>query len=44
MEGRIAFERLFSRFPRLSLAGATPTRSDRLVLRGYHHLPVLHDG
>jgi cytochrome P450 len=39
LEGRIAFERLFARFPEISLA-APPTRRDRLVLRGYETLPV----
>jgi cytochrome P450 len=39
LEGQTAFEKLFARFPEISLA-APPTRRDRLVLRGYETLPV----
>ena len=39
LEGQVAFEKLFARFPRIALAGV-PTRRDRLVLRGYETLPV----
>ena len=39
LEGQVAFEKLFARFPEISLA-APPTRRDRLVLRGYQALPV----
>jgi cytochrome P450 len=39
LEGQVAFEKLFARFPEISLA-APPTRRDRLVLRGYETLPV----
>jgi cytochrome P450 len=40
LEARVAFARLFARFPGLKPAAA-PTRRDRLVLRGYQSLPVL---
>jgi cytochrome P450 len=40
LEAQVAFPRLLQRFPRLGRAGE-PTRSDRLTLRGYRHLPVL---
>ncbi len=41
LEAAAAFPRLLARFPGLSPApGQTPTRRDRLVLRGYHTLPV----
>ena len=39
LEAQVAFERLFARFPEISLAGV-PERRDRLVLRGYETLPV----
>ena len=39
LEAQVAFEKLFARFPEISLAG-TPERRDRLVLRGYEALPV----
>jgi len=39
LEGQVAFEKLFARFPEIALAGV-PTRRDRLVLRGYETLPV----
>jgi cytochrome P450 len=38
-ETAIAFPRLLDRFPALAPAGE-PTRNQRLVLRGYEHLPV----
>ncbi|MGH3416068.1 MAG: cytochrome P450, partial [Actinocrinis sp.] len=46
LEGRIAFTRLFARFPRLSLAA--PAASLRwhsgLIMRGLHELPVRPEG
>jgi cytochrome P450 len=39
LEGRLAFPRLFQRFPDLAIA-AEPTRSDGLLLRGYSVIPV----
>ena len=39
LEAQVAFEKLFARFPEISLAGV-PERRDRLVLRGYETLPV----
>jgi cytochrome P450 len=39
LEARIAFEKLFARFPGIASAGAAE-RGDRLVLRGYRTLPV----
>lgn len=39
LEARIAFPLLLDRFPRLRPDGV-PVRRDRLVLRGYAHLPV----
>lgn len=39
LEGRIAFEELTSRYPRLELSG-TPVRRPLLVLRGYEAVPV----
>ncbi|MEH1126970.1 cytochrome P450 [Micromonospora sp. CPCC 206061] len=39
LEARIAFPLLLNRFPRLRPDGL-PVRRDRLVLRGYAHLPV----
>ena len=39
LEGQVAFEKLFARFPEIAPAGV-PTRRDRLVLRGYETLPV----
>lgn len=41
LEASAAFSRLLGRFPNLSaVPGSPPTRRDRLVLRGYHTLPV----
>ena len=40
LEGRIAFPRLFERFPDMRLA-ATPTRRPTAVFRGLEHLPVV---
>jgi cytochrome P450 len=39
LEGRIAFEELTRRYPRLELAG-TPARRPFIVLRGYESVPV----
>jgi len=39
LEGRVAFGRLFDRFPKIAAAGE-PVRRDRLVLRGFEELPV----
>ncbi len=39
LEGRVAFPRLLSRFPKISAAGE-PTRRDTLLLRGFDALPV----
>ncbi|WP_370415308.1 cytochrome P450 [Streptomyces fradiae] len=39
MEAEVAFHELFARFPAMALAG-TPSRTDRLALRGYASLPV----
>ncbi len=39
LEGRIAFEELTRRYPKLELAG-TPARRQLLVLRGYESVPV----
>jgi cytochrome P450 len=39
LEGRLAFPRLFRRFPDLAIA-AEPTRADGLLLRGYSVVPV----
>lgn len=39
LEAQVAFEKLFERFPDIAPAG-TPTRRDRLVLRGYETLPI----
>ncbi len=43
LEGRLAFPRLFQRFPDLAIAGE-PTRSDGLLLRGYSVVPVTTGG
>nr|WP_246575975.1 cytochrome P450 [Actinospica durhamensis] len=43
LEAQIAFAQLFERFPEIRLA-AEPTRSDRLVLRGYETLEVVLQG
>jgi cytochrome P450 len=43
LEGRLAFPRLFQRFPDLALAGE-PTRSDGFLLRGYSVIPVTTGG
>jgi cytochrome P450 len=40
LEARIAFEKLFQRFPEIRL-GAEPVRNDRLALRGYQSLEVV---
>jgi hypothetical protein len=42
LEGRVAFPRIFRRFPGLAPAGP-PVRSDHLLLRGYAELPVKLD-
>jgi cytochrome P450 len=39
LEARIALTQLFSRLPRLALAG-TPERAQRARFRGFTHLPV----
>jgi cytochrome P450 len=39
LEGKVAFERLFERFPAVELS-EPPMRKDRLVLRGYETLPI----
>jgi cytochrome P450 len=39
LEGRVAFDRLLHRFPRIEAAGV-PVRRDRLTLRGFEELPV----
>ncbi|MGH3759441.1 cytochrome P450 [Actinophytocola sp.] len=39
LEGRLAFPRLFSRFPDLAVAGE-PIRADGFLLRGYSVIPV----
>ncbi|TWG12487.1 cytochrome P450 [Actinoplanes teichomyceticus] len=39
LEAQVAFPLLLTRLPRLAVAGE-PVRRDRLVLRGYAHLPV----
>jgi cytochrome P450 len=39
LEGRIAFEELTGRYPKLEMAG-TPTRRPLLVLRGYESIPL----
>jgi len=42
LEAATAFPRLLARFPGLApAAGQIPVRRDRLVLRGYHTLPVV---
>lgn len=42
LQGALAFRALFARFPDLAPApGIGPTRSDRLLLRGFATLPVL---
>lgn len=43
LEGRLAFPRLFQRFPDLALAGE-PTRGDGFLLRGYSVIPVTTGG
>jgi cytochrome P450 len=43
LEGRLAFPRLFQRFPDLAIVGE-PTRSDGLLLRGYSVVPVTTGG
>lgn len=43
LEGRLAFPRLFQRFPNLAIAGE-PTRSDGFLLRGYSVIPVTTGG
>ena len=45
LEAATAFPRLLARFPGLApAAGQTPVRRDRLVLRGFHTLPVTLGG
>jgi cytochrome P450 len=45
LEAAVAFPRLLTRFPGLApAADRIPVRRDRLVLRGYHTLPVLLGG
>jgi cytochrome P450 len=41
LEGRIAFPRLFERFPDLRLADTPPTRRHTAVFRGLERLPVV---
>jgi cytochrome P450 len=45
LEGRVAFARLFARFPELSLAAPPPSLRwhSGLIMRGLHELPV-HTG
>jgi cytochrome P450 len=43
LEGRLAFPRLFRRFPDLAVAGE-PTRADGFLLRGYSVIPVTTGG
>ncbi|MFL6125945.1 cytochrome P450, partial [Actinophytocola sp.] len=43
LEGRLAFPRLFQRFPDLAVAGE-PSRSDAFLLRGYSVIPVTTGG
>lgn len=43
LEGRLAFPRLFQRFPDLAVAGE-PTRSGGFLLRGYSVVPVTTGG
>ena len=43
LEGRLAFPRLFQRFPNLAVAGE-PTRSEGFLLRGYSVIPVTTGG
>ncbi|MFI7673523.1 cytochrome P450 [Actinophytocola sp. NPDC049390] len=43
LEGRLAFPRLFQRFPDLAVAGE-PTRGDGFLLRGYSVIPVTTGG
>ncbi|HEY0448668.1 cytochrome P450 [Actinophytocola sp.] len=43
LEGRLAFPRLFQRFPDLAIA-REPVRSDGLLLRGYGVIPVTTGG
>ena len=43
LEGRLAFPRLFQRFPDLAIAGE-PTRADGLPLRGHSVVPVTTGG
>lgn len=43
LEGRLAFPRLFQRFPDLAVA-AEPTRSDGFLLRGHSVIPVTTGG
>ena len=40
LEARIAFEKLFARFPGIAATGGAE-RNDRLVLRGYRTLPAV---
>ncbi len=43
LEGRLAFPRLFQRFPDLAVAGE-PTRADGFLLRGHSVIPVTTGG
>jgi cytochrome P450 len=43
LEGRLAFPRLFQRFPGLAIA-SEPTRANGLLLRGYSVIPVTTGG
>jgi len=43
LEGRLAFPRLFQRFPELAVTGE-PTRSDGFLLRGHSVIPVTTGG
>ncbi|GAB1510467.1 cytochrome P450 [Actinophytocola sp. KF-1] len=43
LEGRLAFPRLFQRFPDLAVAGE-PTRGEGFLLRGYSVIPVTTGG
>jgi cytochrome P450 len=43
LEGRLAFPRLFQRFPNLAVVGE-PTRSDSFLLRGHSVIPVTTGG
>ena len=40
LEGQVAFQKLFERYPRLRLAEPRPPFKDHIVLRGLRRLPV----